>query len=145
MMNLKSGTKLLPFMMLMACGQEEQLLLPDNIEVHWDASFNARGDGLTAVVPVDLMVYDSATGEPLSGVELDLQVSAPDAYLMPTTDVSPLVSKCPDCDVLWDAYSDDYYDVQVELSEDYSKLRLEADENGLAHHRQHEGGADRFR
>ena len=118
---------------LTACGQEEQILLPDNIDVHWDASFNGLDDHLGAVVPVDVMAYDAASGEPLVGVELELTVDHANTYLLKSSDASPVVAACSDCDVLWDAYRDEYYEMQTELTEEQANIRLETDEDGVAH------------
>ena len=117
---------------LAACGQDEQLLLPDNIEVHWDSSFNALDDSLGAVVPVDVMVYDSTSGEPLSDVELEFHVDTQHAHLLRTSALAPMVWRCDDCDSLWDSYSDQYYEVNVELDVTHPRLRINTDEDGLA-------------
>ena len=119
-------------MLLAACGQEEQILLPDSIEVEWDASYNRLADGLGAVVPVDIMVYDAASGDPLPGVELELQVKAPHAHLMQSTDVLPVVAPCSDCEVVWDAFRDEYYEMPMDFADEATRIRLEADESGLA-------------
>ena len=51
---------------------EPELLVPDAVAVEWSEAYNAAGDGLGAVVPVDVMVYDGASGAPLPGVVLHL-------------------------------------------------------------------------
>ena len=119
-------------LLLMACGQDEQLLLPDNIEVQWDVSFNALGDGLGAVVPVDIMVYDRVSGDPLAGVDVDLHVDEQHIQLLRTSEVSPVVTRCEDCEALWDAYSDEYYELNGLPVGSNVPLQLITDEDGLA-------------
>ena len=119
-------------LLLAACAQEEQLLLPDDIEVQWDVSYNKLDDGLGAVVPVDIMVYDRDSGESLSGIDVDIRVDEPHTQLLQTSVLSPVVSRCEDCDAIWDAYSDEYYETDVPLDGSNSQLRLSTDEDGLA-------------
>lgn len=47
-----------------------EVLIPDQVPVVWDVAYNGVGDGLGALVPVDVMAYDGATGEPLPGLEV---------------------------------------------------------------------------
>ena len=130
-MNVKTSKLAIAALLMAACAQDEQILLPDNIEVHWDVSFNALDDNLGAVVPVDVMVYDGDTGEPLPGVEVEFRVDANHTYLVKTSSVSPMVSRCDDCDSFWDAFSDEYFEIDESLSGLNSRLRLNTDEDGL--------------
>ena len=55
-------------LLLGACVEEDadvvRVLVPEDVDLHWDASFNGEDDGIAAVVPVDVMVYVDETGEP---------------------------------------------------------------------------------
>lgn len=96
---------------LIGCSEEgrtsvgAQLLVPDSVEVRWDDRLNQSADGLGILVPVDLMVYEGATGEPLDFVRLDVNTSA-DAVVLDLDDVEPLASDCVDC--VWDSGRDRY-------------------------------------
>jgi hypothetical protein len=48
------------------------VLLPQDVEIAWDAAFEATGDARVAVVPLDVMVYEAATGDPVGDVEVTL-------------------------------------------------------------------------
>lgn len=58
-----------------------EVLIPDQVPVVWDQAYNGVGDGLGALVPVDVMAYDGATGRPLAG--LHVHVWTADAAAMP--------------------------------------------------------------
>jgi hypothetical protein len=111
-----------------ACVDEEEprLLLPDGIDVAWEDAYNQDGDGLGALVPVDVMAYDGASGEPLAGVELLVWTDEDGAWPVPTEGVW-LVD--PDAEpAFWDASRDQF--VMLELADD--PLTLETDASGLA-------------
>lgn len=111
-------------------GTGDTLLVPSDIELHWDGAFNAVQDGLGAVVPVDVMVYDGATGEPREGVGIELATTA-DSYLLregELTRVDP--ESCVDCVLFWDAWHDSYY--EVDLDRDAARTRVRTDEEGIA-------------
>jgi hypothetical protein len=111
-----------------ACVDEEQprLLAPDGIEVVWEEAYNLDGDGLGALVPVDVMAYDGASGEPLAGVELVVWTDGDGAWPVPTDGVW-LVD--PDVEpAFWDAARDQF--VMLELGDD--PLTLFTDSSGLA-------------
>lgn len=85
------------------------LLLPDDLEVHWDEAYNAEQDGLGALVPVDVMAYEPTTGAPLAGVGLMLQPSDSATLALPDDAVLRVEPDgCTDCGVLWDAVRDQY-------------------------------------
>jgi len=115
-----------------ACGQEERLLLPETVAIHWNVSFNGLQDDRVAIVPVDLMVYDAADGVPLAGVDVDVSVNGTHAVLAEVDDVAPAFTECGDCDVVWDAYQDDYYWMKLADRDDASRLNLTADSDGIA-------------
>lgn len=104
---------------LIACGEEDarvgaRLLVPDNVSLHWDPSFNGEGDGLGALVPVDVMVYEARTGEPMDRVELLLEASDEATWVLLEEDfvvVEPAL--CGDCSFLWDARRDQYLALQL--------------------------------
>lgn len=58
-------------LILSACADNPvgaELLLPEELSISWESAYNGRDDGLGALVPVDLMVYESTTGDPLPDV-----------------------------------------------------------------------------
>jgi hypothetical protein len=60
---------------LSACasqGVAPALLVPDSVLLRWDAAWDGDDDGLAALVPVDVMAYDAATGAPLADVLVSL-------------------------------------------------------------------------
>ncbi len=70
---------------LAACGAEAEpdLLVPDSISVAWSDAYDGSDDGLGAVVPVDVMVYDSSSGAPLAGVELSIASEHDGTWVIP--------------------------------------------------------------
>lgn len=95
-------------------GFGDTLLVPVDVELHWDAAFNEVDDGLGAVVPVDLMVYESTSGAPREGVELIVHPPA-DAAVLRDADLTPVAPEdCRDCTLFWDAWRDRYYAVDTE-------------------------------
>jgi len=102
------------------------VLVPEDVELHWDASYNGAHDAIGAMVPADVMVYDPATGEPLQGESFELRgegvrfVTAEDEVLF---DPEPCERGC-----VWDAYADQY--VEVELPES-DTVTVTSDELGL--------------
>lgn len=93
------------------------LLVPEDVELHWDAAFNATEDGLGAVIPVDVMVYDGVTGEPREGVMVELQGPV-DTYVLTEGELVRMdAEECVDCALFWDAFRDHYYAVDIDLDE----------------------------
>lgn len=125
---------------LVGCTVEEsvsgpQLLVPDEVLVDWDVSLNGVDDGLVALVPVDVMVYDSQSGEPLYGMQLDLVGDAPDTLLVAADDVQPAAtidgeSLSDIADTTWDAWRDRY--VSLDPSTLTEHLTVQTDATGLA-------------
>jgi hypothetical protein len=124
---------LLPFAFLGGCvlGESDapQLLVPEDIEVQWDAPFDGTDDGRVALVPVDVMIYDGASGEALSDVEVEVSTTWHDAGFVVPDDVSAVgVTDTSSDDVVWDAWRDRYFAVdRVD-----SALRIRTDASGLA-------------
>jgi hypothetical protein len=111
-----------------ACVEEEHpaLLLPHGIEVAWEDAYNQEDDGLGALVPVDAMVYDGATGEALGNMPLVVWTDHEGAWPVPGEGVL-LVD--PELEpAFWDASSDQF--VRLELGDD--PLSLVTDATGLA-------------
>ncbi len=105
-----------------------ELLVPDEVALHWDRSFNGEADDRVALVPVDLMVYQTESGEPVAGVALQVLPGFQGVQVVPFDDVVPVESEA--CDVqgcLWDAWRDRYVDVL-----DGGQGALATDDNGLA-------------
>ena len=130
-------TVLLIAVLASACAVEEsssgpQLLVPDEVVVDWDDSLDEVDDGLVALVPVDVMVYDSQSGDPLGGTELELVGNAPEVLLLDADDVLPLSSLQDESDkrVAWDAWRDRYVVLGDQGGSD--RLLVSTDETGLA-------------
>lgn len=111
-----------------ACVEEEQpaLLLPHGIEVAWEDAYNQEDDGLGALVPVDAMVYDGATGEALGNMPLVVWTDHEGAWPVPGEGVLLVDPELESA--FWDASSDQF--VRLELGED--PLSLVTDATGLA-------------
>lgn len=109
----------------------ETLLVPTSLELHWSEAFNGLDDGLGAVVPVDVMVYDSATGEPRSGAAIEVHPPAGVSVLTDADLARVEPESCEDCALFWDAYRDQYYLVLVDPAE-LGAVRLRTDSEGLA-------------
>ena len=131
-MNKSSITIIATAALAAACGQEERLLLPETVAIHWNASFNGLQDDRVAIVPVDVLVYDAADGVPLSGVDVDISVTGAHTVLAEVDDVAPAFTGCVECDVVWDAYQDEYYLMKLTDRDDASRLQLTADSDGIA-------------
>lgn len=136
---------------LTACAEESavrvdaaRLLVPDDVHIHWDESFNGERDGLGALVPVDVMAYAAGSGEPLHAVEVELEASDDATWVLLDEDfrvVEPGV--CADCPFLWDARRDQYLALEAELAEatawlpdpeqlDLRRISLDTDVDGMA-------------
>ncbi|MFT6144444.1 MAG: hypothetical protein ACJAZO_004374 [Myxococcota bacterium] len=124
---------------LVGCAVEEsasgpQLLIPEDIAVDWDQSLNDVDDGLVALVPVDVMVYDSQSGEPLDDVMVELSGTAPDTLLLSAFDVQPGYlydgTSAAEGDLSWDVWRDRYVDLgSVDVGD---RLTVRTDATGLA-------------
>jgi hypothetical protein len=79
-------------LLLAACVEDggAGLLLPDQVQVGWQPEYNGRGDGLGALVPVDVMAYDPASGEPTPDVTLHVWTDDGAAMPVPTDGVTVL-------------------------------------------------------
>lgn len=112
-----------------ACVEEEQprLLIPHGIEVAWEEAYNLEGDGLGALVPVDVMVYDGGTGEALGNMPLEVWTEHDGAWPVPAEGVFLVVD--PELEpAFWDASSDQF--VTLETGDD--PLGMMTDSTGLA-------------
>ena len=71
---------------LVACAAdaEPELLVPDAVDVAWSDAYDGEQDGLGAVVPLDVLVYDSTTGAPLEGVELAVASEHDGTWVLPS-------------------------------------------------------------
>ncbi|MCB9665628.1 MAG: hypothetical protein H6732_16080 [Alphaproteobacteria bacterium] len=110
-----------------------RLLVPADVEFSWKTAYNDEGDGLAAILPVDVMVYEGVSGVPVGGSWVELWSEG--ATLVPTDRVEPGDMWCARC--LWDAYRDEF----VELPDDgapagrtteVAPLLVETDAAGLA-------------
>lgn len=112
-----------------ACGTETagvQVLVPGDVEFTWNDAYNDSDDGLTAVLPLDVLVYDAATGEGLADVELEL--ASDDVFFVAADRVASGDEGCDLC--LWDAYRDEYVDVDLDALD--VPLWVRTDARGLA-------------
>ena len=131
-MNPQSVTIVMLLGLAAGCTAEEsgaQLLVPNDIALHWDESFNGVEDGLGALVPIDLMVYDGQSGEPMSWVELELEGRGDTTLAMPFQ-VAISIDSNREEGAEWDAYRDQYFHfVGTNPSE---QLSVQTDADGLA-------------
>ena len=129
---MKRATLTASLLFAAACaeeGSDPQLLLPDAVAVAWEPAYDAQGDGLGALVPVDVMAYDGASGEPLGDVELLLWTN--DGVAWPVASDQVFVvdpDACPRCELLWDARRDQFLDLVPVVD----TLPLSTDADGLA-------------
>lgn len=116
------------------------LLVPDDVEVRWSRAFDPTNDGIAALVPVDFMVYDAQSGEPMGDVPLVVRaeddaalVATPgEIDLAPVTPPGDLAGECLDCAPLWwDAWRDQYF-AFAEGAEPSAVLAIDTDPTGLA-------------
>jgi hypothetical protein len=95
-----------------------ELLVPDDVGLHWDRAYNGVGDDRVALVPVDVMVFESESGEPLVDVALDIQPVAGHVSLLHFDAVAPLdAADCAERPCLWDARRDRYFEVAAGSSD----------------------------
>lgn len=105
---------LLPILCLAAaCAAEDPsgvgLLVTERVEFPWDAAYDGVGDGRVALLPLDVMVYDALTGDPLSGVEVVLDGDV--VAFLPGDAVFLAGRDCDGC--VWDAYRDEFVEVDA--------------------------------
>jgi hypothetical protein len=116
-------------------GADIQLLVPADVALYWDSSFDGLDDGRMALIPADVMVYDGETGEALEGVLVDVAVPEGFAGLLLPDEVRPvdereaLGAEAPGADFGWDAWRDRYFDVAGAVPR--SALRVATDAAGL--------------
>ncbi len=117
---------------LTACVSEPDgaLLVPADVEVAWDESWNDVDDGVTALVPVDVMAYDDDSGDALSGAEIGLVVNWDDADLLDVDGIIGVDDACGwSCGDAWDAYGDRWYSGEQEFVS--ASVSRETDVDGL--------------
>lgn len=127
------AARTLPLVLLGGCifGESDapQLLVPDQIEVQWDAPFDGIDDGRVALVPVDVMMYGGANGEPLADVDVDVSTTWREAGLVAPDEVNAVpLSGIDSEDVVWDVWRDRYFAVAHVAP----SLRIRTDASGLA-------------
>lgn len=113
------------------CYEEEEprLLLPGEVRVAWETAYNGEEDGLGALVALDVMVYDGASGQPLGDVELLVWTEGDAAWPVPAEAVWVVdPDACDGCDALWDATHDEF----VALEPVEGTLVLRTDDRGIA-------------
>jgi hypothetical protein len=128
------------WVVLSGCGEspelgDAQLLVPEDVPLHWDLRFNEEADGLGALVPLDVMVYEGVTGEPLDGVSVKVHSEHEGVVVVPLGDVVRVdVEGCDGCAFLWDAWRDQYFEYDFVEGADRPGVLLDVmtDEHGLA-------------
>jgi len=83
------------------------VLATGDVEFRWDPQFNELDDGAAAIIPLDVMVFDDLTGEPLAGVAVTWHADAAafadaDAVMVGDAD-------CDDC--VYDVWRDSYVEL----------------------------------
>ena len=107
---------------------DAQLLVPDEIEFYWNDAYNDVGDRVGAFIPLDIMVYDTESGEPVAWTEVAL--SGEFAGLLPGDAVTDAwLADCVDCVEVYDVFRDDQVAIGLLPS---STLRVSTDDSGLA-------------
>lgn len=104
-------------LVLAACGTqgEPELMVPDVVGLQWSDAYDESDDGLGAVVPVDVMVYDSASGEPLSGVALTVSSEHDGTWVLP--DGALVADDDGDVEALWDARHDRFLRLTIDADD----------------------------
>jgi hypothetical protein len=111
-------------------------LVPEDVSLYWDSAFDDVNDGRVALVPVDVMVYEGTTGEPLSGIELQFSSTVTGSAVLLPHDVEPLdgdpATEVDDGDgsLVWDAWRDRYFDLA--FAEPQERMEVRTDDAGLA-------------
>ncbi len=114
---------------LVACARDEALVLvPEDVEIAWDRSYNGYDDGIGAVVLVDIMVYEATTGEPVDFVDLEVLATDEGVLLFPPEALVPCEPQ-DDRDLLWDVRQDMAYEF---IEADEGPVALRTDPDGLA-------------
>ena len=132
-MNRTASIAALAALTLVGCTEPEErfvpeLLVPDAVAVAWDAQFD-EAEFVGALLPIDLMVYDATTGEPVGNMDLMVEPleDAENLILLADDEVENVEPGCLDC--YWDAGRDRY--VGFEDPGD-SVLEVQTDDEGLA-------------
>lgn len=106
-----------------------ELLLPEPVSVEWEVAYDVEGDGLGALVQVDLMAYDGATGQPLEAIGLTVAAESGAAWPVESEQVVVVDPEdCFGCELLWDAQRDEFL-LAPQVND---VLSLTTDEDGLA-------------
>jgi hypothetical protein len=131
------------------------LQLPDDISLSWNTQYNEVEDGIGALVLLDMLVYDSDSGDPMDNIRLEVMSLWSGIYLIPQTAVKivpppnePDMSECdadgdgsidfdaPDS-CSWsgnfDTSGDQYFEIASEYASAYSPNLMygATDEHGL--------------
>lgn len=120
-------------LLLAACGSqgEPELMVPDVVGLQWSDAYDESDDGLGAVVPVDVMVYDSASGEPLAGVALVVSSEHDGTWVLP--EGALVAEDSGDVDALWDARHDRFLRLTVDADDARVGSRsITTNDDGLA-------------
>jgi hypothetical protein len=102
-----------------------QVLMPVDVDFSWNEAYNGHADGLVAVIPLDLMVYDGASGEPLYA---EIELGSAGARFLDPLVVGAGGSDCVDC--AWDAVRDEYVEFPPHAAG--ATITVETDGDGLA-------------
>ncbi len=105
-----------------------ELLVPHETPVSYAELYDEPDDNRGALVPIDVMAYDSETGEPLPGIEITVWTEADTVWPVPVEAVV-VVDDCVACDDApwWNAERDEF----IEALPYRSELSLYTDDDGL--------------
>jgi len=105
------------FATLAACADAggPELMVPDVVSLQWSDAYDGTDDGLGSVVPVDVMVYDSASGEPQAGVALTVTAEHDGTWVLPAGALVP--EEHGQGTTLWDARHDRYLTLQLDIDD----------------------------
>lgn len=128
-------------------GDEVGLLIPSEVDVAWDARFDAIDDGRVALVPVDVLVYAASSGSPVADAQVGVAVVGGEVGLVDPDGVSWLDDPSgADADLpdpacassselclgfapVWDAWRDRY---AVLRDDPAASMGLRTDADGMA-------------
>lgn len=108
------------------------LYVPDAVPVDWDRGWDGEADGLAAVVPLEVMAYDSATGHPLADVAVSVWSADPVRISAVPVDRLDWAGEDPAGEGWWDARRDAWFVVSEADRTDAEGTDVVTDADGLA-------------
>lgn len=136
-----------------------KVLAPESVPLRWDSSFNGVGDGVGALIPVDVMIYGGRTGEPFANTEVVIEPDDGVIWVLSPSDVYPEYGikgeygsndygnaaygdgsfrdgsegrgRCIDCRLTWDAWRGEYVVLPDLFLDDPVAYTDRTDEDGV--------------